>query len=414
MKKGFIIILSIFTFMVTFILFPRNIYAAQFKVEKSTDTIKPGAEVTVFIKATDVGADSIKEYNLNLAYDTSRLDFKSKDEHGVSSVSQSNPINIVKLEGSNTINSDSTVATIVFTAKANPGDANLSLSSASCKTIGNKDCDAPKSSMVKIAALSSDANLSSLKIPNATISPKFDKNVTDYTTTIQDITEVTVNAISSDPNSKISISDNYKNLQKGDNEIKITVTAEDGKNSKTYKIKVTLKLTPTDEELLKASSALENIKIKGFNLDFAKELKKYNLIVPYKIKKLDIDADAENPKAIVQIDGNKNLKVGRNIVKIDVTSEDEQNKSTYTINVTRDKQVKKVVQTCPDVTSKNEWIIFSVCMILTFTLGIVLGYYLSKKEVLQKLFKKREKKKNEEKLSDTIEIPDLKDKKTKK
>ena len=414
MKKGFIILLSIVTFLVTFVLFPRNIYAAQFKVEKSIDTIKPGAEVTVYIKATDVGADSIKEYNLNLSYDSSRLDFKSKDEHGVSSVSQANPINIVKLDGSNTINSDSTVATIVFTAKANPGDANLSLSSASCKTIGNKDCDAPKSSMVKIAALSSDANLSSLKIPNATISPKFDKNVTDYTTTIQDITEVTVNAISSDPNSKISISDNYKNLQKGDNEIKITVTAEDGKTSKTYKIKVTLKMTPTDEELLKANSNLDNIKIKGFNLDFAKELKKYTLIVPYKITKLDIDADAENPKSIVQIEGNKNFKVGRNIVKINVTSEDEQNKSTYTINVTREKQVKKVVQTCPDVTSKKEWIIFSICMFVTFTLGIVLGYYLSKKEVLQKIFKKRKEKKKDEELSDTIEIPDVNNKKAKK
>ena len=37
------------------------------------------------------------------------------------------------------------------------------------------------------------------------------------------------------------ISDNYKNLVKGDNDIKIVVTAEDGVTTKTYVVKVTLK-----------------------------------------------------------------------------------------------------------------------------------------------------------------------------
>lgn len=44
--------------------------------------------------------------------------------------------------------------------------------------------------MVKIVSLSNDATLSSLKIPNTTLSPKFDKNTLEYTTTITDITEL--------------------------------------------------------------------------------------------------------------------------------------------------------------------------------------------------------------------------------
>ncbi|MBQ9024545.1 MAG: cadherin-like beta sandwich domain-containing protein [Bacilli bacterium] len=412
MKKGFLNILAIISFLVAFLLVPKVAFAASIKVERSADTIKPGQDVTVYVKAGDIGTDSIQDYNLTLNYDSSKLSVKSVDGSGLSTVNSSNPISIIKNSGSGPISSDATIATIVLTAKS-PGDSALSLGQ-NCKTISDKTCDL-KSSTVKVAPFSSDASLSSLKIPNATISPKFDKNVTEYSSTIQDITEITVNAIASDSNAKIMISENYKNLQKGDNDIKITVTAEDGKTTKTYMIKVTLKLTPTDEELLKASAFLTNLKVKGFNLDFAKELKKYTLTVPYKITKLKITAEPENPNAKVEIDGNNKFKVGRNPVKINITSEDEQNKETYTLNVIRSKQEKKIVQTCPDTTSKREWIMFTISALLTFTLGIVLGYYLSKKEVLQKIFKKVKKdKKVEEELSNTIEIPDLKKSKNKK
>ena len=47
-------------------------------------------------------------------------------------------------------------------------------------------------------------------------------------------------------------------------------------------------------------------------------------------------------------------------------------------------------------------------MLVTFTLGIILGYYLCKKEVIKKLFTKKEKKQEEpveiETLSDTIDL----------
>ena len=412
--KKWVKFLTITSFLVA-LLMPKSVLALTFKVEKSTDTIKPGQDVTVDVKASDIGSDSLKEYKISLAYDSSKLDFKSADGHNISNVNSSNPIEITQTQG--TISSDATIATIVFTAKsgAKAGDANLTLTSSDCKAISGSSVSADnKSSMVKVAGYSSDASLSSLKIPNATISPKFDKNVTEYTSTIQDITEITVNAIASDSNAKIMISENYKNLQKGENEIKITVTAEDGKTTKTYIIKVTLKITPTDEELLKASAALSSLKITGFNLDFTKELKKYNLTVPYSTTKLKINAEAENPKAIVEIEGNNKFKVGRNTVKILVTSEDEQNRETYLLNVNRSKQEKKIVQTCPDTTSDKEWIMFTICTLLTFTLGIVLGYYLSKKEILKKIFKKGKKEGKEEKLSDTIEIPKVKDNKKKK
>lgn len=406
MKKGFLRFILTVSFLVAFLLIPKNAYAATFKVEKSVDAIKPGQDVTVNIKGSDIGNDSIKDYSISLAYDPAKLEYKSHNNYDVSNITLANPIAIAREAG--TVTDGATIATFVFTAKNSPGDANLTLTSNSCETIsGNKNPCEVKSSMVKINGYSSDASLSSLKIPNATITPKFDKNIYEYKSTIQDITEITVNAIASDSNSKILISDNYKNLQKGENEIKITVTAEDGKTTKTYIIKVTLKLTPTDEEVLKASAELDDLIIKDYKIDFVKELKKYTLSVPYKIKELKITPKPVNQKATIKIDGNKNFKVGRNTVRITVKSEDEQNQEVYTLNVTREKEVKKIVHTCPDVTSSREWILFTSCMLFTFTLGIILGYFLSKKEVLKKIFKIR-KKTDEEELSKTKEIPQIK------
>lgn len=417
MKKGFLRIITIVSFLVAFFLVPRNVYALTFKVEKSADTIKPNGEVTVYIKATDVGDKHVTNFSMNLNYDSSKLDLRGVDGNGYSNVGNSNPISITKAQP---INSDGTIATIKFQAKGNAksGDSNLSLSDVSCTYATDDKCSAtPQSSMVKIAGLSNDATLSSLKIPNATLSPKFDKNTTEYTTTIQDITEITVNAIASDSNAKIMISDNYKNLQKGENEVKIGVTAEDGKTSKTYVIKVTLKLTPTPEELEKANAALKSLKVEdGSEFEFTKELKKYSTTVPFKITKAKVIAEPENPNATIKIEGNTTLKVGRNTIKVVVTSEDGENKEIYTLTIIRSKQQKKVVQTCPDTTSKREWIMFSSFMFVTFSLGIVLGYYLSKKEVLTKLFNHKKEKKQEkidEKLSDTIEIVPVKEKEKK-
>ena len=403
MKKGLLKFIILFTFI--FAVFPNKVSALTFKVEKSADTVKPNSELTVYIKATDVDAsNSIKGYNISLAYDSSKLQYKSSS----SNIAKINPLNPIVIENDKgTISNDTTIATIVFGVKsdAKAGDANLTISSSDCITLNDTKISATNtSSMVKVTSFSNDASLSSLKIPNATLSPKFDKNVLEYSTEIKDITELTVNAVPTDSNAKIMISDNYKNLVKGENQIKIVVTAEDGATTKTYIVKVVLSLTPTEEEVLKANANLKNLEVEKFELDFTKELKKYTLTVPYETKKISLIAEAENPNATIEMEGTTNLKVGRNTIKVVVTSEDLQNKETYVVVVTRQEEEKEVIQTCPDETSTREWILFSICMFVTFTLGIVLGYYMCKKEVLNKIFKKKKKSKEEEKLSDTIKL----------
>ena len=412
MKKGFLrfaFVIALFS-----IFLPIKVSALTFKVEKSVDTAKPGSEVTVYVKASDVTEDSVQGYSINLSYDTTKLEYKSSNSDVSDIGVNGNPIIITKKASSAPINTNTTLAAIVFGVKNNAksGDCNLTIDSSGVVLISGKTANATNtSSMVKIVSLSNDATLSSLKIPNTTLSPKFDKNTLEYTTTITDITELTVNAVASNSGSKIMISDNYKNLVKGDNDIKIAVTAEDGVTTKTYVVKVTLKMTPTEEELVKANTKLKSLKVDKFKIDFNADTKKYTLSVPYKTKKLNILAEAENPNATITMEGNTTLKVGRNVINIVVTSEDTENKDTYVLSVTREKEEQKVVQTCPDETSTREWIMFTVSMLLTFTLGIILGYFLCKKEVLKKIFHKKKKEEKPEAidtLSNTIEIESIK------
>ena len=412
MKKGFLrfaFVIALFS-----IFLPIKVSALTFKVEKSVDTAKPGSEVTVYVKASDVTEDSVQGYSINLSYDTTKLEYKSSNSDVSDIGVNGNPIIITNIASGAPINTNTTLAAIVFGVKNNAksGDCNLTIDSSGVVLISGKTANATNtSSMIKIVSLSNDATLSSLKIPNTTLSPKFDKNTLEYTTTITDITELTVNAVASNSGSKIMISDNYKNLVKGDNDIKIAVTAEDGVTTKTYVVKVTLKMTPTEEELVKANTKLKSLKVDKFKIDFNADTKKYTLSVPYKTKKINILAEAENPNATINMEGNTTLKVGRNVINIVVTSEDTENKDTYVLSVTREKEEQKVVQTCPDETSTREWIMFTVSMLLTFTLGIVLGYFLCKKEVLKKIFHKKKKEEKPEAidtLSNTIEIESIK------
>ena len=260
---------------------------------------------------------------------------------------------------------------------------------------------------ISISDLSGDASLKSLKIPNGQLDPAFKSDVYNYKTTVTDVTSIDIDAKPNDGGAQVSITPNYKDLKKGDQDVSIVVTAENGAQT-TYTIKVTLKTTPTPEELKLADATLKNLTVKGEKLDFTKDEKKYYLTVGYDTKKLIVNATPNNEKADVKISGNDKLIVGKNAIKIVITSEDKTKTETYQIIVTRSAEEKEIVETCPDTTSTTEWIIFSVCMFLTFTLGIVLGYFLCKKEVLKKLFKKKKEEEPVaiETLSDTIDLSD--------
>jgi len=400
MKKG----LKLLTFLLMFAIMPLSVKAeVSFSVSKSADNLKPGSDVAVTVKSSGVNeVNSIAEYNLKLNFDATKLQYISGGSASGNSVAISG-------KGNPTIQNDIS-ATINFKVLGGvSGNALFGLSGSYYVNDDKIDCSSNncKGTQLKILALGTDASLSSLKIPNTTLKPAFNSDVTSYTATIQDITDLTVNAVPSDGNAKVTVSDNHKALQKGENKIDIVVVSEDGSNKKVYSVVVTLNLTPTEAELLKANATLKSLVIKGQKIDFDSNEKKYYITVPYTVKKLVITPTPANPKAKVEVEGEKKLIVGKNTVKITVVSEDKTKIENYQIIVTREDQEKEIVQTCPDVTSTKEWILFSLATLLTFTLGIVLGYFLCKKDIFKKIFTKKEKKEEPveiETLSDTIDL----------
>lgn len=81
-----------------------------------------------------------------------------------------------------------------------------------------------------------NANLQTLEIEGASISPKFKNNIYSYNVTIDKNTKkLNILAKPENEKSKIEIVGN-SNLKKGENIIKIIVTAEDGTTTRTYKI----------------------------------------------------------------------------------------------------------------------------------------------------------------------------------
>lgn len=87
-----------------------------------------------------------------------------------------------------------------------------------------------------------NANLKTLEVENFSIYPDFKRNIYNYNLTInKDIKKLNITAKPENEKSKIEIIGN-ENLKEGDNFIKVIVTAEDGKTTKTYKISAYISL----------------------------------------------------------------------------------------------------------------------------------------------------------------------------
>lgn len=85
--------------------------------------------------------------------------------------------------------------------------------------------------------VSSNANLSSLKVSAGTLSPAFSAGRTSYTVSVdEDVTVCTISASAADSDAKVSVSGS-KNLIMGNNVRKVTVTAPSGA-TKTYTITI--------------------------------------------------------------------------------------------------------------------------------------------------------------------------------
>lgn len=220
---------------------------------------------------------------------------------------------------------------VTITVKAPENNNSNSNNSANGGSDGNNGSSEP-------AAKSTEARLKTFGIePNDYDFSGFSRNPDkeNWSTEVpNNVTKVKVYATTADKNARVDGA-GEASLNEGDNDVKVTVTAEAG-NTKTYTL--TIKRRTAEEETKNSSDAtLKNLRINPKEYDFSdfkKDQTEYSAEVPNEIKTVEIYAEATDSKAQITGTGEIELNEGANEAKVEVVAQDG-TKKTYIITITR-------------------------------------------------------------------------------
>ncbi len=178
-----------------------------------------------------------------------------------------------------------------------------------------------------------DARLKSLIVSGYTLRPTFDKDKFEYVVNVLNSeTKVNIKAEALSKKAKI-ISGTGNVVLKGKSTLhEIIVKAEDG-TTLTYTIKIN-KQDSLDN--ISSDATLKTLILDGYTLnpEFLSDKDVYTITVPYNLAEIDVLAIPTLNTSLVMISGNKNLKVGSNLVLIKVIAEDGSEK-VYKVNVVK-------------------------------------------------------------------------------
>ena len=160
---------------------------------------------------------------------------------------------------------------------------------------------------------SSIKTLSFVKVNNDSVA------IRDKMNYVTSTTDVTVEAAATDNKANVEI-DWDQNLEYGDNQILIIVTAEDGS---TKKYVLNIKLVSNDANLKIVKVDNEEIAVENS--------------MTYRTIKSDVEitAIANNESANIEYDKNPQLEIGENIIKIKITAADKKTTKYYNLKIVR-------------------------------------------------------------------------------
>ena len=217
---------------------------------------------------------------------------------------------------------------------------------------------------------SSNNYLKNLSVNGYQITPEFDKQTINYEIK-EEIGEEFIKIEAETDDEKSSVSGiGAVQLNSGENNIRIDVTAENG-SVRTYFIKATktikkdIKLTNLVLEAYSKENELFNVE---FTPKFDNNIFKYDCNVPDYIEKIECKAEVNDSEAKVEISGNENLQEGLNEILISISLENE--KTIYKINVNKER--KGQIQQENKSESKYIIIALSVIVILIIIICIVI------------------------------------------
>ena len=206
------------------------------RIAFSDPSAEAGGEVTVNMKISATGDETINSSNVMLSYDASALQFIE----GTGATGDAGSIRVAgEAQGGN-------YSELAFALKfkaLKPGTSTIAVSTQEVYDKNGQLVNIAQqgSSAVTVtgeAAAARGALLSDLQISPGVLSPAFSPDTENYTATVGgDVETVTVSAPAADEGASVAVSGN-ENLQLGENEIVCTVTSADGQ-TRTYRIMVT-------------------------------------------------------------------------------------------------------------------------------------------------------------------------------
>ncbi len=156
---------------------------------------------------------------------------------------------------------------------------------------------------------SSDNLLKSLTVGNATITPAFDPNVTEYSASVPfAVSKLELSAEANHSGAKVSYN-NPKLKEDAVTKVTVTVKAEDG-STKVYTLSIT---RPKDPNYVPSgNNHLESIQAEDFRLSpvFDPYQTDYLIWLPYETENVEITAKAADAGAQVTVQGGSNLVAG--------------------------------------------------------------------------------------------------------
>ena len=316
---------------------------ATLTITTSKSTVSPGESfnVTVSVGSNEAGAINLSASNGTLSQ--TYVDLMSQSSLTISCVAGSsgtitiNASGLVANYASETEGTQSASKSVIIkqptpTTPTTPNTPSTPTTKPSTNTT-TKPAETKKSD---------NSNLSILQIAEGVITPEFNKKVKEYSINVpNEITKLSIVATPEHSKATVKITGNEE-LQVGENNVEIVVTAEDG-STDTYKIIVTRALPELNLQTLSIYYIDENnqkveIKLEPqfvFNTYEYKNLEKLS----YTIKELQVDATANRENAKIEIIGNEKIKAGKNEITIKVTLPNEtgsEEQKTYKITIERE------------------------------------------------------------------------------
>lgn len=205
----------------------------------------------------------------------------------------------------------------------------------------------------------------------------FTSDVTEYATEVpNEVTEIEIYATAINSSAQITGTGKIE-LKEGKNDLTVEVIAANG-TKKTYTISVTRKESENVAGTTEKKLGLSMLLIKGVTLNptFNTETYEYTVDITEALDSLEIQTEANEQDATVEVMGNENLHDGENTITILVKNKEVDKVTTYQIIV--NKNVAK-----EEVFGKEEIIktIIIVVLIILIISAIILKIKMSKESV---------------------------------